>query len=133
MKKSKLKEIVKMSCKVTSFQYLLKEIKDKDMTKMKNVKYEKLEMQNYLKCEKINLKKKKILFKSRTRMLKVNHNFGNKSPCPLCELNDDEQSHLLECVIIKVKCPEIFENRKNCKYEDIFSNDLKKRMILQNC
>ena len=71
MKKNKLKEIVKISCKNAAFQYLMKEIKDKDMTKLKNNQYDKLEMQKYLKSEKVNLKKKKIIFKARTRMLKV--------------------------------------------------------------
>ena len=57
-------------------------------------------------------------------MLNVQNNFGGKSQCPLCKLNDDEQSHLIDCIIIKLACPEILENKSNCSYEDIFSNDL---------
>ena len=36
MKKKKLKEMVKTACKNSAFQYLINEIKDKDMSKLKN-------------------------------------------------------------------------------------------------
>ena len=66
------------------------------MSKLKNIKYEKLEMQTYLKSQKISLIKKRVLFKARTRMLNVQNNFGKKSQCPLCKLNDNDQSHLID-------------------------------------
>jgi len=68
------------------------------MTKLQNIQYTKLEMQDYLKSQKINLQKKKILFKARTRMLNVKNNFGSSSPCPLCNLHEDDQINLLECI-----------------------------------
>ena len=46
--------------------------------------------------------------------------------CPLCELKDDDQIHLLECIMTKIKSPVFLENIKKCKYEDILSNDLQK-------
>ena len=85
-------------------------------------------MQTYLKSQKISLIKKRVLFKARTRIINVPNNFGKKSQCPLCmtvsPLNDNDQSHLIDCIIIKLACPEILENKSNCSYEDIFSNDL---------
>jgi hypothetical protein len=83
-------------------------------------------MQKYLQSQKINLKKKKILFKARTRMLNVKNNFGDKGLCPLCKLNEDDQSHLLDCIIIKMKCSDILENKEKCSYKDIYSNNIEK-------
>ena len=59
-------------------------------------------------------------------MLNVKHNYGIKGPCPLCSIRNDEQSHLLECLVIKLECPEVFENKDNCVYNDIFSKDIDK-------
>ena len=75
LKKNKLKQLIKDACKKVAFQQLTSEIENKNMTKLKNIKYKKLEMQGYLKSQKIKLKMKKILFKARTRMLNVKDNF----------------------------------------------------------
>ena len=96
------------------------------MTKLVNINYTKLEIQDYLKSQKINLQKKKILFKARTRMINVNKNFGNSSPCSLCNLNEDDQSHLLECIFIKLESSIVQENKNKCEYQDIFGNDIVK-------
>ena len=86
-------------------------------------------MQPYLKSNMINLRKKKILFKARTRMLNVKSNFGDKTLCPVCKIDGtiDDQEHLMVCVMIKLKCDKIFENRNNCTYSDIFSSDTEKQ------
>ena len=96
------------------------------MSKLKSIHYDKLKMQDYLKSQKIKLKMKRILFKARTRMLNVGENFGKKGPCPLCNLKEDTQSHLLDCIIVKMECPEIVENKENCSYADIFCNSIEK-------
>ena len=59
-------------------------------------------------------------------MLNVKWNFGDKSMCPLCNVKEDQQEHLLECILIKVRCPKLMENRNQCKYSDIYSSDIKK-------
>ena len=123
MKKSKLKAIVKSSIKKKAFEYLLKE-KDKK-SKMKQLTYKKLEMQEYIKSNKMSFKNKKILFKLRTRMIPVGYNFGRKVKCPLCHVGPDNQEHLLSCIIIKISCPEIMKN-SNSKYSDIFSENIQK-------
>ena len=33
-------------------------------------------------------------------MVPVGWNFGKKVPCPLCEVEDDTQGHLLQCHVI---------------------------------
>ena len=132
LKKNNLKDLVKNACKETAFRYLKSQIKDKDMTKLKYLKYEKLEMQEYLKCQKLSLKKKQILFKTRTRMLNVKSNFGDKSACPLCTLKEDNQSHLLECLVIKLNSPQVIENIDNCVYDDIYSTNISKLKNVAN-
>ena len=83
-------------------------------------------MEPYLKSNAISLKKKRILFQAQTKMLNVKCNFGNQFFCPLCKLKLDNQEHLLECIMIKVKCPDILENKKKCEYNDIYSTKLEK-------
>ena len=87
-------------------------------------------MQPYLKTNEINISKKKLLFKARTRMLNVNDNFGEKILCPLCEIDLDNQKHLISCIILKMENSEIFRNEDECKYDDIFSSDTKKMKFI---
>ena len=64
------------------------------------------------------------MFRLRTRMVKVGHNFGRKILCPLCGLHSDDQKGLLECMILKINCKELYL-KNNKKYEDIFSENIK--------
>ena len=57
-------------------------------------------------------------------MVNVGFNYGNKVCCPLCRSQDDTQEHLTQCLLIKLKCKEIFHMTE--KYEDIFGSDCKK-------
>ena len=59
-------------------------------------------------------------------MLDVSRNYGQHSKCPLCKIGDDDQKHLLECLIIKLQCPDILNNI-DCKYEDIYSDNIEKQ------
>ena len=65
-------------------------------------------------------------------MLNVKSNFGDKSSCPLFKLKEDNQSHLLDCTIIKLECPEVFENKEKCLYEDIFCSKIDKMNNVAN-
>ena len=65
------------------------------------------------------------MFRIRTRMFKVGYNFGRKVLCPLCRMHQDNQEGLLECIIIKLNCRELYEN-KDVKCEDIFSSNMSK-------
>jgi len=90
-----------------------------------HLKYNQLRLQKYLKDETLSLSEKQLVFKLRSRMVEVGHNFGKKNECPLCMNEDDKQNHLMECVIIKVSSKKVFNNEK-AKYEDIFGHNVKK-------
>ena len=102
---------------------LTNEIKTKNLKKLKNIKYQKLEMQKYLQCKELTTKQKKIIFKARTGMLPVSFNFGGKDPCKLCDLSDDTDRHLLDCVVIKMCCPSVMENADTV-YNHIYSSNI---------
>ena len=58
-------------------------------------------------------------------MLNVAYNFGNKTKCPLCKIGEDDQKHLIECIVIKLNCHEIYYNTDS-QYEDIFTENITK-------
>ena len=89
------------------------------LTKMKNLKYSNLELQDYLKNSLVNSKYAKQIFKYRTRMTKVGNNFKNsgKNECPLCFKNVDSQEHLIDCE------NNILDDIEIIEYENIFSEN----------
>ena len=131
IKKRKMKMKVKESMKKLAFKHLSEEKNTKSKSKLENLKYNDLNIQHYFKTDKITSKKKIILFKARTRMINVPHNFGQKIKCRLCHSGDDDQKHLLECLMIKLASPEILSNT-DAKYMDIYSNDIEKQIEISN-
>ena len=125
MKKSKFKSLVKEACKDFALNYLNKEIEKRNLKKLKNIKYSKLEPQDYLTCTEMTTPMKKIIFRARTGMLDVGFNMGKKISCVLCGLGNDDERHLFDCLIIKLSCPEIMEN-STASFDDIYSLDMKK-------
>ena len=83
---------------------------------MKNLSYNELKMQSYLKLKNVSTAEKKILYKFRTRMIRVNFNFGLKISCPLCFKNDDTQEHLFAC-------EKLTDASDTFEYQKIFSNN----------
>ena len=69
-------------------------------------------------------------------MLKVGKNFGKNDMCPLCYLHEDDQKGLLNCVILKLNCKELYD-RKEESYEDIFSSKIEELLkiskLMQKC
>ena len=69
-------------------------------------------------------------------MTKVGYNYGRKMLCPCCRLHEDNQEEMLNCIILKIKCPELYRQNKE-KYKDIFSSDIDKlakiSKIYQKC
>ena len=87
MKNSKLKLILNKAVKENAFKEL--EIKKESQSKVKHLKHYKLEMQNYLKPNKlkINQEDAQAIFKLRSRMTEVKENFKGKyfiHECDLC-------------------------------------------------
>ena len=94
---------------------------------MDNLNYSNLEIQDYLRSEKLTTKDKMLLFQLRTRMISVSHNFGNKSKlCPLCLSVPDNQQHIIECFMIIGSNKNLIFNIAVPQYSDIFSEDLTK-------
>ena len=76
----------------------------------------------YLLSRNISTRRKKLIFKVRTRMIKVGDNFGKKEDlCPICFLELNTQPHLTQCSVLKQKFPDIFSNNIS-NYEDIFGS-----------
>ena len=82
-------------------------------------------MQSYLKSKELTIRQKKLLFRLKTRMVKVGFNYGRKVLCPLCYQHNDDQQGLLECVILKMNCKALY-NIKDENYEHIFSKNIDK-------
>ena len=117
------KKFVKESCKKKALEHLLRE--KESLSKIKNNYYTNLKMQTYLSSSKLTIRQKKIMFKLRTRMTKVGYNYGKKVLCPLCLNHEDSQEEMLECVILKLQCKELYQKNDE-KYDDFFPQILTK-------
>ena len=100
----------------------LNKIKSKH-SKMDNVFYVNLEMQEYLKNRNIRRSMAKAVFKFKTRMAQFSENFkegGQTKSCPLCKEPNalDTQRHSLVCTVI-VQNIDI-----DIQYEEIFFSNI---------
>ena len=96
------KNLVKKQIREWAFQGLL--LKKQGHSKMMNLEYTTLEMQNYLKDHDITVTQAKMIFKYRTRMENFSDNFrGGKptKPCPVCKECEDTQIHSFKCRILE--------------------------------
>ena len=131
-KKSKncFKKMVKIKAKEYELSTLLK--RKQTHTKMSNLSYSKLEMQEYLKLVNVNASMAKTLFRYRVRMADYGENFragSQMSTCPLCGLHLDSQSMAYEnCPVVKSKVDTVGS------YTDIFGKYISVKVVktLQN-
>ena len=87
---------------------------------MDNIYYPRLEIQRYLKNEKIIPENAKLIFAHRTRMANFTENLlGPYDPkqCPLCFTHLDNQQGAF-------KCPKILPSLGKGKYEELFLSDI---------
>jgi hypothetical protein len=113
------KRLVKIKMKEFTLDYLL-EIKQRH-SKMDNLHYAELKMQNYLTDDDISVKEAKNLFRFRTRVAKFKENFKNSYvgiACPLCLVQPDTQAHCVQCPVMKTRLT--IEGT----FSDIFSEDI---------
>ena len=119
---------VRRAIDTAAFKWLMDEKESK--SKLKDLKFEKLKMQNYLGNKELETIEKKFLFQIRTRMLDVKSNFKNKHSdlsCPLlCGHREDNQQHILECPILLQNIKDVTTDKIN--YHDIFSSDISKQI-----
>ena len=95
-------------------------------SKLDNLEYKELKLQNYLKATNLYYKKKSLLFNLRTHMINVSKNYGKISLCPLCLKGVDNQQHLMLCEKLSVEQ----KSQTQIQYDDIFSNNAKKNAII---
>ena len=120
MSKFSFKSLVKRKAK----EYALRILQDKQKThsKMSNLHYSELKIQEYFKTPGIQKREIQNLFKWRVRMAPLGENFrGNQGNivCPLCHNHLENQSTFLQCEVIKK------ELEVKIKIEDIYSQDIK--------
>ena len=122
------KNLVKREAKKFELERLLKMKESKSESKMKNLKYEKLEAQKYLTMLDVNLAK--TVFRFRVRMAQFSGNYKGQGPpelCPLCGLHKDLQELCFYCpsVLNKIELNEEYENL----FQPEVSKDLARNLI----
>ena len=129
LSKQKFKAIVKDKVRNTAFEYL-KTLK-KEHSKMKNLIYEKLELQPYLIEPIFNEESRNLLLRLRTRTVNgIKADFKGIYRELLCPLGCDEKDTLENILSCKVLISH-HKTKQLCHgpilYEDIFSKNIKKQ------
>ena len=124
MKKSKMsfKSLVKKQVRELALFKLSQ--KKQGHSKMSNLNYTNLEIQEYLKKKDITPTQAKIVFKFRTRMEKFSENFKGGKPtkqCPICTETEDTQEHSFKCKVINMNI------QVEGNLSDIFTLDIDKK------
>ena len=119
------KDFVKKRMQEFEFRRLMK-IKQSH-SKLDNLNYTKLEMQQYLKMENLKTEEAQTLFKYRVWMANFGEHFRGKAesvPCPLCGLHLDNQTMAFS------NCQVISDNvEKKGSYETIFNKDVPAEVV----
>ena len=118
--KEKYKLLIKTKLKDYALKKFLK--MKASHSKMKNLGYQSLEMQEYLLSKEHNIETKKTILRWRIHMENFGENYrgGQKFiMCPLCEKHKDtEELSISLCEVIHR------EVKVDCKYEDIFRSNV---------
>ena len=119
--KNKFKRYVKKKMDIAVFDYL--EGQKAKHSKVKDIKYVKLETQPYIVSENLTNVEMCTLFALRSRMTKVKKNFSNQFfnnlHCKLGCSDTDSQEHLLECRYIQDKLKDK-SRLAEAEYSDLF-------------
>ena len=90
-------------------------------SKMDNLLFTELKIQEYLVAENISVEQKRNILRFRTRMATFSENYRGQEPqkpCQICGLHVDSQEHSVSCV-------KTMQNvNKNGKYCEIFSRNI---------
>ena len=124
------KSKLKLSVKAAAFEYLKEKLRTH--TKVKHIRYNKFDTQAYMKSPIFSNIDVNMLHSLRSRSADCKMNFKQKYinknlRCSLCNIQNEDQQHLLSCNVIQkhLKSKNITTNK--VKYEDIFSEDVKKQ------
>ena len=122
----RFKSLVKKRAKLFELSKLLELKELRANSKMKNLTYTELKIQDYLLLKTMNISEAKSLFKFRLRMAPFGENFrgGQKTVlCPLCKLHPDSQSESFGCSELK-KVVEVTGN-----YNAIFTHNIPGKLV----
>ena len=130
---------IKKKIKEQALRYL--QNKQQSHSKVKNIVYENLETQPYLKSPIFSNEETSLLFALRTRTAMTfrgnfSHLYGGKVECPLkCENQSlhepafkDSQEHLLWCERVKLQNPIIAQGK--AEYSDIFAHVNRQKEVI---
>ena len=90
-------------------------------SKMDNIIYTELNIQNYLISEELSVDQKRTIFHFRTHMANFEDNFRGQNPsvpCKICLMHVDSQEHVVNCTETKKRL------KKAGKNVEIFTNNI---------
>ena len=125
--KYSFKCLVKKAMQTKAFEWL--EIEKDKLSKVKNVNFSKLQIQDYLLPNSLEMKQQKLLFQLRTSMVELKSNFKRKhndNLCPICHKDGDDQPHLLQCSEL-INGMNLLSEKEIILHEDIFSEIVEKQ------
>ena len=124
------KQFIKSKIRMRALKYL--KSFQQTHSKVKEIVYEKLEVQPYLTSPLFSNDEVNLLHRLRSRMTECKANFKqkyvNNLKCRLCNLEAEDQQHLLHCVELS----KLFQTQSvtmgKVKYEDIFSPNIEQKV-----
>ena len=133
MSKEKFKRLVKVKIRKAAFDHLIK-LKNTH-SKVKDIKYQKLETQTYMKSSIFSNEEVNILHALRSRSVNCKINYRNLYReddllCKLCVAKTCTQEHIMQCKVIQegFKTEEISQGK--VLYSDIFHSDVRKQKTI---
>ena len=117
------KTFVKESSKKLAFQKLMKQ--KMEHSKMKQLQYNSLKLQDYLMSRNIPLKTKQMICRIRIRMESFKANYKGSYDsliCSLCNTHVDSQMEALNCP--KIKLEDTDADEMSSKYKNLFDENI---------
>ena len=127
--KLSFRKLVKSKISNAAFRYLQK--MQEGHSKMRELKYEKFELMQYLNSPLFSNTNRNLLLALRTRTVRgIRKDFRGLYQdihCPFGCLIDDTLQHILQCTVIKQNHTSVEVTQTSAKYEDLFSDDVIKQ------
>ena len=125
------KQFIKSKIRMRALKYL--KSFQQTHSKVKEIVYEKLEVQPYLTSPLFSNDEVNLLHRLRSRMTECKANFKQKYvhnlKCRMCNLEAEDQQHLLHCVELSKLFQTQSVTKGKVKYADIFSPNIEKQKV----
>ena len=130
MDKHTYKQRIKSKVKEAAFLYLKE--KQQQHSKVRDLNYDQLKTQCYMTSPLFSNEEVNMLHALRSRSTDCKNNFKQKYInsnilCTLCQLEDEDQQHVLRCTIIQSKFKSEDVISETPEYEYLFSDDVQKQ------